>query len=111
MQLITKVKYLRKDTELTLELKWHEIKRYACTVLVICGKLRNQVDGVVVTFWKCLDLISDGTMTILPLFMVLYSPSRQMALHCQMVTYHYYLKVSQYLREQEMSESKPVDSH
>jgi len=79
MQLITKVKYLGKDTKLTLKLKWHEIKRYACTVLVICGKLRNQVDGVVVTFWKCLDLISDGTMTILPLLMVLYSPSRQMA--------------------------------
>jgi hypothetical protein len=41
--------------------------------------LRNQVDGVVVTFWKCLDLISDGTRTILSIFMVLYSPSKQMA--------------------------------
>jgi len=79
MQLITEVKYLGTDTEMTLELKWHEIKRYACTVLVICSKLRNQADGVVVTFWKCLDLISDGSMTIQPLFMVLYSSSRQMA--------------------------------
>jgi hypothetical protein len=75
MKLIMEVKYLGTDTEL----KWQEIKRYACTVLVTCSKLKNQVDGVVVTFWKCLDLIADGTITIQSLFMVLYSPSRQMA--------------------------------
>ena len=73
------VKYLGTDKELTPELKWYEIIRYARTVLVTCSKLRHQVAGVVVTFWKCLDLISDGTMTIPSLFMVLYSPSRQMA--------------------------------